>query len=102
MTLVLALGLAGCGGGSSSTATSERTESTGGETTATIVPNAQAQVGDTTTCPVSGETFVVSESSPTAEHDGVTYTFCCPGCRERFLASPAQYVQTQPEPAPAS
>ncbi|GAB4203119.1 MAG: hypothetical protein OHK0013_16960 [Sandaracinaceae bacterium] len=102
--LVLALGLVGCGGGSSDPATSEQTQSAGGETAAatTIVPNTQAQVGDTTTCPVSGETFVVSESSPTAEHDGATYHFCCPGCRERFLANPERYLQAASGEAPAS
>jgi YHS domain-containing protein len=110
MTLVLALGLVGCGGGSSSTTASEQTQSTGGETaaSATIVPNTQAQIGDTTTCPISGETFVVSESSPSAEYNGATYHFCCPGCRERFLANPEQYLQAQPgagtseEAAPAT
>jgi Cu+-exporting ATPase len=31
-----------------------------------------------------------------AEHDGRTYWFCHPGCREKFLADPARYL----EPAP--
>jgi YHS domain-containing protein len=103
MTLALALGLVGCGGGSSNASTTEgqTTETSGDQTaSATVVPNTQAQIGDTTTCPISGETFVVSESSPSAEYNGATYHFCCPGCRERFLANPEQYLNAQPA-APA-
>ncbi|MEZ5417227.1 MAG: YHS domain-containing protein [Vicinamibacterales bacterium] len=28
----------------------------------------------------------------TADLDGVTYYFCCGGCRTRFLADPARYL----------
>jgi YHS domain-containing protein len=59
---------------------------------ATVVPPGEAHVGDTTTCPISGEQFVVTESSPHAEYEGHTYYFCCPGCAGRFEANPAQYA----------
>ncbi|HEU5321087.1 MAG TPA: HAD-IC family P-type ATPase, partial [Methylomirabilota bacterium] len=36
-----------------------------------------------------------------AEHGGVTYWFCHPGCRERFVADPARYLAPAPaRPAP--
>lgn len=39
--------------------------------------------------------MVVSKASPpggSAEHEGVTYYFCAPGCREEFSSHPEQYV----------
>lgn len=95
---VLALALAACGGGSSAepAATTEgeghhaQASTSGSEQP--LVPIGEAQIGDRSTCPVSGEEFVISDSSPTAEHDGRTYYFCCPGCAERFQANPHQYL----------
>jgi Cu+-exporting ATPase len=52
----------------------------------------QAQVGDKTTCPVSGEEFVVAADSPRAELDGKTYYFCCAGCVKKFQADPKKYA----------
>jgi Cu+-exporting ATPase len=41
--------------------------------------------------PVCGMT--VDESTPLrADHAGATYYFCNPGCRSKFIASPAQYL----------
>ena len=31
-----------------------------------------------------------------AEHDGTRYWFCSPGCREKFVTAPAQYVAPAP------
>jgi YHS domain-containing protein len=53
----------------------------------------EAQVGDRTTCPVSGEEFVVSATSPWVEHEGKMYYFCCADCAHRFQAEPAKYLQ---------
>ncbi|HEY8432484.1 MAG TPA: YHS domain-containing protein [Sandaracinaceae bacterium] len=84
--------VAGCGGSSEPEAEpAPATETTAGSE-APLVPPGEAQVGDRTTCPVSGEEFVVSESSPSVEHEGRTYYFCCPGCAERFQANPEQYL----------
>jgi xanthine dehydrogenase accessory factor len=99
----LALALAACGGGSSASSSSDTTaEGDDHHATAStagseqpLVPIGEAQIGDRSTCPVSGEEFVVSESSPTVEHDGRTYYFCCPGCAERFQADPHQFLQPQ-------
>src|SRR5215469_6029579 len=30
------------------------------------------------------------------EHSGRTYYFCCPGCAEKFRASPEEYLDTKP------
>ena len=29
----------------------------------------------------------------TFEHDGTTYFFCSPGCREEFAANPASFLE---------
>gem|GEM_PF-1685935 len=110
----LMLGVVGCGGGSgSSTETAGGTTSSGGEmhhsnsemhdgqaatteTTAAVVAPGQATIGDTTTCPVTGETFVVTADSTHVEHDGLTYYFCCAGCDARFQANPHQYLSEHP------
>ena len=91
----------GCGGGAATeTATTggdgDAVQTAGGE----LVPAGQAQIGDRTRCPVSGEEFVVTADSPHAEHEGRTYYFCCPNCIERFQANPAQF--TQPAGGPAA
>jgi len=57
-----------------------------------VVKPGLATVGDTSTCPVSGETFVVAVDSPRAEYQGKTYYFCCKDCVGDFLKDPAHYV----------
>jgi xanthine dehydrogenase accessory factor len=37
-------------------------------------------------------TVAVGPDTPTAEHEGTTYAFCCPGCRGRFVRAPAKYL----------
>jgi Cu+-exporting ATPase len=52
--------------------------------------------------PVCGMDVVPGEASGgSAEHGGVTYWFCSPGCREKFVANPPRYVARTPAPAPA-
>ena len=39
--------------------------------------------------------MTVAKSAPpggTCEHEGETYYFCAPGCREAFAANPGQYL----------
>ena len=43
--------------------------------------------------PVCGMTVAVEGAKETAEYGGVTYYFCNPGCRQRFEADPARYVE---------
>lgn len=82
--------LIGCGGGAAEPEPAQTETTAGAEQP--LVPPGEARVGDRTTCPVSGEEFVVSESSPSVEHEGRTYYFCCPGCAEQFQANPDQYL----------
>jgi YHS domain-containing protein len=63
---------------------------------ADLKPIGEAKIGDKTNCPVSGEEFVVAESSPKVEHDGKTYYFCCPGCAKKFQADPQKYLTKKP------
>jgi xanthine dehydrogenase accessory factor len=44
------------------------------------------------TDPVCGMIVSTEEAREISVHDGVTYTFCGPGCRERFEADPARYA----------
>ncbi|MGD8330656.1 MAG: XdhC family protein [Acidobacteriota bacterium] len=43
--------------------------------------------------PVCGMSVPADGSKPHAEHAGITYHFCCSGCRDRFVADPGQYVE---------
>jgi xanthine dehydrogenase accessory factor len=43
--------------------------------------------------PVCGMTVSIGVAGETATHDGVTYYFCNPGCRQRFEADPAPYLE---------
>jgi xanthine dehydrogenase accessory factor len=43
--------------------------------------------------PVCGMTVTIEAATEAADHDGVTYHFCCPGCRSRFQAAPARFLE---------
>jgi xanthine dehydrogenase accessory factor len=42
--------------------------------------------------PVCGMSVTISGARHTAEAHGVTYYFCCSGCRTKFLAEPSRYL----------
>jgi len=42
--------------------------------------------------PVCGMTVEVASARHTSEHDGITYYFCCPGCKKAFEKDPATFV----------
>ncbi len=46
-----------------------------------------------TTCPVTGKSFKKSETTESAEYNGKTYYFCCPGCKEKFEKDPGKYTK---------
>lgn len=46
--------------------------------------------------PVCRMEVVMAGAAHTADLDGVTYYFCCGGCRTRFLAEPARYLSATP------
>jgi YHS domain-containing protein len=50
-------------------------------------------VGTKATCPVSGETFAVKKTTPTATYKGRTYAFCCPDCKGDFEKEPAKFAE---------
>ncbi|HSQ62448.1 MAG TPA: YHS domain-containing protein [Polyangiaceae bacterium] len=85
--LTLFLVLAACGG-----AASKPAEPAAAAAAAPLKAPGEARVGDRTRCPVSGEEFVVTASSPSAEYGGKTYYFCCPGCDGKFKADPKKFV----------
>jgi YHS domain-containing protein len=66
---------------------------------AAVRPPGEARIGDRTTCPVSGEQFIVSATSAKTEYGGRTYYFCCADCAKRFEADPAKFLRTSAEPA---
>jgi YHS domain-containing protein len=42
--------------------------------------------------PVCGMQFHKAQAAAAAEHHGLTYYFCLPACRDKFLADPEQYL----------
>lgn len=59
---------------------------------ATVVPNLEAQPGDTTTCPFSGRTFVVEADHPKVEYQGNSYWICSEKAAEQVRAAPGDYL----------
>jgi xanthine dehydrogenase accessory factor len=45
--------------------------------------------------PVCGMTVVASAESRPLEHDGLTYYFCCAGCRAAFESDPGSYARKE-------
>jgi xanthine dehydrogenase accessory factor len=66
-----------------------------GAATAPVQKEAEKEAID----PVCHMTVVVATAKHVAEHAGVTYHFCNPRCREKFLAQPARYLMAVAEPA---
>jgi YHS domain-containing protein len=111
--LNLMLLAAGCGGGGSDaegTAGHHEGEAGGEEGHGDPAAAADAQasfegapaVGAHALCPVSHEAFTVTAETTTSEHEGRTYAFCCPHCKERFDANPAEFIQASATEAPAA
>jgi P-type Cu+ transporter len=48
--------------------------------------------------PVCGMTVDPATAQHTAVHAGATYYFCCAGCRQKFEADPARYLETAKDP----
>jgi xanthine dehydrogenase accessory factor len=54
-------------------------------------PGEHVAAAATATDPVCGMAVEISPDSFQLEHDGVTYYFCCAGCRQAFEREPAAY-----------
>ena len=52
--------------------------------------------------PVCGMSVDPATAEHRAEHEGATYYFCGPGCREKFLADPARYASRAEAPGSLS
>src|SRR5262245_8761978 len=52
--------------------------------------------------PVCGMEVLPEEAAGSAVHAGVTYWFCNPGCREKFVAEPERYLAPRPASDPAA
>ncbi|MDP7115265.1 MAG: hypothetical protein QGH45_25035 [Myxococcota bacterium] len=50
------------------------------------------KAGDKAICPISGEVFIASDTTATSEHEGRHYGYCCPGCKAKFDANPAEFA----------
>jgi len=70
--------------------TDHRPETKGGCGCGKSVPAGVASVVD----PVCGMKVDPATSKHREEHDGVTYHFCCGGCRAKFAADPAKYLSS--------
>jgi len=90
--LVSALALTGCARNCGDSCNRAKTPASSALPPGVKAPG-EATVGDKSLCPVSGEEFTVTASSPKAFVDGKTYYFCCPGCDKKFAANPAQYLK---------
>jgi xanthine dehydrogenase accessory factor len=55
-------------------------------------PGESAAVGSVALDPVCGMTVTAGPAGRPLEHEGVTYYFCCAGCRAQFESSPAPHV----------
>ena len=60
--------------------------------TDTTQPTPGAEARD----PVCGMTVTVDDGTPCYEHEGLTYCFCCDGCRDAFGAEPHKYGAAAP------
>jgi len=57
-----------------------------------VVPNTEAQLGDTTTCPYSGRTFVVAAEHPKVDYNGKSYTICSDKAAQAVREDPDKYL----------
>lgn len=66
----------------------------GPDTDRTDAPPAKAEVAAALD-PVCGMTVPADASSRPYEYEGVTYYFCCPGCRRSFERDPSAYLSAE-------
>ncbi len=49
-------------------------------------------IGTEALCIVTGDSFVINESTPVIKYKGEFYYMCCPGCDEQFIKDPEKYM----------
>ena len=57
----------------------------------------QLQAAEKAICPVTGEEFEKTETTPSFEYKGETYYFCCPGCKDKFVKNPEEFLNNEGE-----
>ncbi|MCP4204664.1 MAG: heavy metal translocating P-type ATPase [bacterium] len=55
----------------------------------------QSEPGVASTDPVCGMTVDLATAAHRYEHEGVDYGFCCAGCREKFIKSPSDFLESE-------
>lgn len=61
----------------------------------TVQPSDEQTIEEKVQCPVMKNWFLSSEAADSIEYNGKTYYFCCGGCKEKFLAEPEKYIESQ-------
>lgn len=59
--------------------------------------DAPPKAGTKATCPVTGDEFVVDDSTLRSTHKNNHVVFCCPGCKSQFDADPEKYLNQHGE-----
>jgi YHS domain-containing protein len=78
---------AGAGAPAAAAGDEERPAGGGGEAAATVP--------ETALDPVCGMTVRVTGTTPSADHAGLRYWFCCGGCAAKFAADPESFLAAQ-------
>ncbi len=55
----------------------------------------QLQAAEKVTCAVNGKEFEKTDDTASFEYKGKTYYFCCPGCKEKFVKNPEEFLNTE-------
>lgn len=63
-------------------------------------PGGRTRPTTAVTDPVCGMPVDRATSKHRAEHQGVTYHFCCGGCQSKFEADPVKYLAPDLQPLP--
>ncbi|MEE8378652.1 MAG: YHS domain-containing protein [Candidatus Aminicenantaceae bacterium] len=57
----------------------------------------QLQAAEKVTCAVNGKEFEKTDDTASFEYKGETYYFCCPGCKDKFVKNPDEFLNTEGE-----
>ncbi len=88
----LILGPPGCDKGSSSASPDDAAKADDDLDDVPLVENTAAKPGDVTTCPYSGNKFVVKAEHPTMQWGDETYVFCSDFAKQEVEKDPEKYL----------
>ena len=57
----------------------------------------QLQAQEKAVCPVMGKEFTRTDATTSYAYEGITYYFCCPECKDKFVKDPEKYTQKKAE-----